>query len=380
MKLAYNARHAHYGEPAQIQYARALISGVTKINSAASQDETIVFGNTKILSSLPLFTSSNAHLRFFPTKLPIHRQSVGLAWEQALLNSHLKKVDPDIVHHLFFFMPPVTKQRSYKNVVTFHDLAFVRTPEHFNLRTRLYFELFAKPATKNADAVVAISDSVRSDLIELYGVSESKIHRIYEACNPIFETLAKTSQSSSTIESQLEGSPFLLIVGVLHKRKNLVHLINALDAANSSLKEMKIVFIGRKSYGASEVFNAVNNSSIKDRTLFFENLPIEELVWAYQNTSLFIAPSFSEGFCFPALEAMNCHAPILAANRGSLPEILQDYAMYFDVERKESLVEALRSFEIPQKRWLESKADLLLQRFSWEKTCKQTYALYQSIR
>ena len=277
--------------------------------------------------------------------------------------------------------------RGVKVVTTIHDLSFERYPEYFSLKRR-FWHIFINPKKlcQKSDALIAVSDSTGDDLAEKYQINKKKISSILSGAADEIRPADRNDTRLLEVKEKY-GLPFkfILYLGTLEPRKNIVGIIkayNQLQAAaeqnnDSTILGYKLVVAGASGWLGDRFLHEWNKSKYKDKIILPGFINDEDKTYVYSMASLFVYPSFFEGFGFPPLEAMKCGVPIIASNNSSLPEICQDVAILVDPDKSEEICQAMR--EILTQRELREKCIAAgLKRaalFSWKKSAKEVLKL-----
>ncbi len=243
-----------------------------------------------------------------------------------------------------FFNAPVS--RHCKKVMTFHDLSFEYYPEHFSWRKRLWqkFLMNIRREARQADKIIAVSESTKQDLVDLYKIPEEKVRVIYSGVGEEFKEIrnlkpARSAEQDEAGETRKKikeeynlPEKFILYFGTIEPRKNIIGLIKAFEL----LKEKKdfdnffLVIAGAKGWSYKNIFRAASESKYASQIIFTGFVEPQDKVYLYNLASLFVYPSFFEGFGFPPLEAMACGVPTITSNTSSLPEVVADAALMID--------------------------------------------------
>lgn len=232
-----------------------------------------------------------------------------------------------------------------KRVVTFHDLSFEHFPEFFSLRKRIWhrFEMKPKWQSRFADKIIAVSESTKNDLINLYGVDPRKIEVIYSGISDIFREMADDEKEKFRHKNNLPEK-YILSLGKLEPRKNVVSIIEAFDRLNhhDEFKDLHLVIAGARGWLDGDIFKRHSISPNKSKIIIKNELNDEARVGLYNCAKIFVYPSFFEGFGFPPLEAMACGIPVITSANSSLPEVSGRGVMYIDPSNVEDLVNGIK--------------------------------------
>ncbi|MHB9091611.1 MAG: glycosyltransferase family 4 protein, partial [Chloroflexota bacterium] len=173
--------------------------------------------------------------------------------------------------------------------------------------------------------------------------------------------------------------PFILTVGTLEPRKNIVRLLEAFAAVRRTGLSTCLVHVGPRGWLYEEVYARVNQLELGNSVRFLGRVPIDDLVGLYNAAAVFAYPSLYEGFGLPPLEAMACGCPVVTSNTSSLPEVVGDAGLTVDPLSVPQLVDAISTVLVDR-----SLADDLRHRglargktFSWERCARETVAVYR---
>ena len=295
--------------------------------------------------------------------------------EQLAFCIQLYKLNVDLVH---FTMPqhPIFYLRKF--VVTIHDLTLLthKPLRSSNPLSELYsnfvkpavFRLVLSSAIKKSDLIITPSLYVKNEIIKRFGTYSKKVTVTYEAADRLgvigepFENLVQEK--------------YILAVGNAYPHKNLKKLVRAMDT--DSLKMKTLVISGKEDSFYKQLRDYANRKRITN-VVFTGYVSDGQLEWLYQNASLYVFPSLSEGFGLPGLEAMSYGTPVASSNATCLPEVYGDAAVYFDPTSVEDMArvisETLSDKELLAK--LRKAGPEHAKKFSWKKMAEETLEVYQ---
>jgi glycosyltransferase involved in cell wall biosynthesis len=266
-------------------------------------------------------------------------------------------------------------------VLTVHDICYATNPEWFSARDLRVLSTMVPRSIRRAAHVITVSQDARRQIIEYYRVPEAKISAIYNGpgagAEPI--TPAAARQELSVMGLDLDR-PFLLTVGNLQPRKNLVRLLEAFgELVTRRRHDIDLVIVGPKRYRAEEVIKAAG--PVAHRVHFTGYVTDRQLAAAYRCSRVFVLPSLYEGFGLPALEAMAHGVPVACSKAGALPEVCGDAAVMFDPMSVQSITDAvdrlLKDQTVRQR--LSNAGPTQAAKFSWKKTAEQTLNVYEQV-
>lgn len=277
----------------------------------------------------------------------------------------------DVYHPTFYRQlsrrPPTSRTRPL--VITFWDILHLLYPE--TLDPTGEWSMQVSHAIKEASAICCISECSRRDLVDRYGVSESKLH-----LTPLASELSIEDVSG---DEPVPERPYFLYVGSRQSYKNVATLLRAFRELCAIRRDVILAFVGApwtkseaEELRALGIFGSVVNlGQVSD----------SYLAALYANSVAFVLPSRYEGFGIPLVEAMACNAAVVAANTSSIPEVVDTAALLFSPDSSEELTESLRSVLDSEslRRTLIARGRDRAKRFAWEATAEKTFHVYQSL-
>lgn len=280
--------------------------------------------------------------------------------------------------HSTDFIPPAWGARH--RVITVHDLTFLHYPQYLTAEARRYYNGQIAWAVEKADAIIADSHATRKDLQTCLNVSSERVTVIHLAADAHFHPLPREEVLKGLQHYELSPG-YLLFVGTWEPRKNLPGLLEALALLHARGERRTLVIAGRRGWLYHEVFERVEALGLEPWVRFVEQVSSDDLAILYNGALLLALPSFYEGFGLPALEALQCGTPVVVADRASLPEVTGDGGLLIDPENPESLANAC--LQIAQDDHLRERLRLAglvhAARFSWDKTARETLAVYHGV-
>ena len=307
----------------------------------------------------------------------------------------------DVFFSPHFLLAPLLKA---KGVVVFYDLAFIRFPEFFSFKKLSYHRtIYPKKQAQKADKIIAISRSTKNDLINLYGINPKRIKVIYPGIDEKFKEISKKDPILLGVKEKYDlPDEFILYFGTIEPRKNIIGLIKAFEKIKSqSIKKdnvdwqgfegkvkkvkvvdfssLKLVISGIKGWLYDEVFEKVKNSSFKDDIIFTDFIDEEDKPYLYNLASVFVYPSFFEGFGLPPLEAMACGVPCIVSNKSSLPEVVGKGAIMINPYNIDEISLAIQSILLDSGLREEIKSQGLkrTEQFNWQKSAKEFLKIFK---
>jgi glycosyltransferase involved in cell wall biosynthesis len=287
-----------------------------------------------------------------------------LLFEQVGLPVRLRCGHADVVHAPNCFLPLA---RPCPGVVTIHDLAFEVFPDDFSARTGWKYRTFAARAARSAQRVICVSNYTAQDVVRRYGVDEALVRVIPNA------------PSLPIADEPLEGDrPYLLAVGDLRPKKNLLRLVEAFRALRAGGLEHELVLAGVDSGEQAERVRAAAGGEPVRLTGYVSDGRLDALM---RGADALVHPSLYEGFGLVIVEAMARGVPVVAARATALPETGGDAAEYFDPLDAGDIAAAIRRVVGDR----EHHAELVRRgreraaRLSWADSAARTVGVYEEL-
>jgi glycosyltransferase involved in cell wall biosynthesis len=216
-----------------------------------------------------------------------------------------------------------------RKITYIHDVLFLDYPEYYSKPERIYFKQMKRLAVR-ANRIIAISDSEKKRLLANNFASDSRINIVYHGINNDFRPIANCDEVEiqSVINKYSLPGRYLLFVGRVNIRKNLLNLVKALAFLDDV--SVPLLVAGEKGAVYAELERYINTEKLVNRIIFTGHLPEKDLQLVYACATIFCFPSFAEGFGLPPLEAMKCGVPVVTSNRTAMPEVCGDAAMYIE--------------------------------------------------
>jgi len=311
------------------------------------------------------------------SRWPTAKPPVRVAWEQVVQPWALRKAGVDLIHAPVFIGPLLAP---CPTVVTVHDLSFLRYPHFFRPANRLYLRTFTRASVRRARRIIAVSRHAAEETVRLLGVDRRRIDVIYHGVDPALRPLPPEEIDAFRREEELPER-FVLYVGTLEPRKNLIRLVEAFATLRpATLRPAPILILaGARGWYFHDLFARVEQLGLKDRVIFPGYIPGDRLVYWYNAATVFAYPSLYEGFGMPVVEAQACGTPVLTSDRSALPEAAGDGALLVDPEDVEAIAEGLRQLltNEPLRAELRQRGLDHAARLTWEKTAAETVATYR---
>ncbi|MEM8846587.1 MAG: glycosyltransferase family 1 protein [Bacteroidota bacterium] len=368
MRISYDAKRIFHNNTGLGNYGREVI----RILHQKSNIEHFFLFNTKksdLKNGLPKDKVSIIYPKgWFWKKLPS-------LWRIFGISKQIVSDNPHIYHGLSGEIP-VGLSKEIVSIVSIHDLIFLSHPHYYNPFDRLIYRLKFKYASQRADLIIAISEQTKRDIVKYLKVKEDKIRVVYQGCNAAYKVPYTPHEKERITEKYGLPSEFVLNVGTIQERKNVLTLVKAVHKTN-----LHLVIIGSEKKYAKKVYKYVEDNGLQERIHFLKNVPLADLAIIYQLAKIFCYPSICEGFGIPIIEALFSKTPVVTSEGGCFPEAGGPNTAYIDPNDSDALRKKLQELmedESLRKTMIEEGYSYA-QKFSDENVAKNLIELYKSV-
>lgn len=310
---------------------------------------------TNLLEYLPLYDDKNKYFIFqyddinrsnkFYTYVPIKksrlpRQIYEHYWLNFVLPKKISELKIDIFFTPYVFVPLF--KHNWKNVITIHDSLTKVCKEYYSFHYRKYLDLLVPLSIKRSEAIITVSKSAMDDIITYYDVEPKKIQYLHLWTNDKYKPIdLSLSEKKNILDKHCLPTKFILFVGVIEERKNIVGILKVSDILLKRGVDIKTVFVGREGFG----FNKISDKfkSMGERVIHLKEIDDDDLVLIYNLATIFFFPTHYEGFGLPPLEAMKCGLPVVTSNNSSMPEVVGEGGLLGDKYDYESFADQIIS-------------------------------------
>ncbi len=338
---------------------------------------TVGDGNSWILYSNKLLTSGLEVLpdNWYEVRL---KWPLAYGWTQLRLSYELYRHPIDVLWLPGSTLPRVTPKQT---VVTVHDVGFHQYPQLYKPRQVKVHERAMREIAKTAARIITVSEFSGYAIAAAYGIEPQRIAIVPNGVNHSLYRPLTTPDDLTTIEARLRryhiSQPFFLTIGRLEAKKNLTTLIKAFNAFKSRLglgSPHRLVLVGVPGFRYDEIKREIASSSFNTDIIELGYVPELDLPYLINAAEALIHPSLYEGFGLPPVQAMACGCPVVASEAASLPEILQDAALYFSPTEPEELAAALKRLmdELGLKANLRRAGLMRAAAYTWRATAEKT--------
>jgi glycosyltransferase involved in cell wall biosynthesis len=361
--------------PAQLggagNYIVRLINGLRTLNTG---DRLLVIAKENDLDRLGPWTA-----QVEPVAVRLGSRPARLAWEQLLLPVTLRRLRVDLLHSPHYTIPLYGVDA--RRVVTFHDMIFLLYPG-FHQRTKvMFFSRMIRLAARLANHVIADSSATRADAIRLLRMQPEAVTTIPLAADERFAPILDPARLDAICHKYHLRRPFLLVVSTLEPRKNLGAAIETLARLRLTGVDCQLAIAGTKGWAYESMLAGMSRPELASHIRVLGFVSDDDLPALYSASAAFLYPSRYEGFGLPPLEAMACGVPVVASNRSSMPEVVGDGGVLVDPDDIDAMVTAVASLlrnPSARQEW-RRRAVKRAAEFSWERTARMTYAVYERV-
>jgi len=330
-----------------------------------------------ITAHLPKFNQSNVELIYtsYPNKIFNYLFLKIFKYPKI---DQLLDVDLFFTPHIGF----VALSGKTRSIITIHDLSFLRYPKVFSFRKNFWhYMVNAKKLVNEFDEVVAVSHHTKKDLVEICKVQPEKVKVIHLGIGEDLKVIVKEDERLNQIKTKY-GLPdkFILFLGTVEPRKNIEGVMRAFELyrKENSGTEIKLVIAGARGWKSESIYKLWERSEYKNDIYFIGYVDRKDKVYLYNLASIFVYPSFYEGFGFPPLEAMACGLPTITSYNSSLAEVVADAAILVDPFNIQEISTAMSQLLSNQLLYNKYKDGGLIRAkdFTWQKTAEGYLGLF----
>jgi len=350
MKIGFDAKRAYQNSTGLGNYSRSLL---TALINQFPENEYFLFA-PKATARFPVSDLPNTKL-ITPEGFP--DAFLRSAWRSRWVKKDLEKYGIEVYHGLSHEIPVGIQKTATRSVVTIHDLIHEIYPGQYSRLDAKIYQWKSRYACRNADAVIAISEQTKKDIIEHYQTPAEKIHVCYQACNPAFSVVYPENEKNAVKQKYVLPDAFFLYVGSIIERKNLLTIAKAMKILEGKTK-LPLVIIGDGGRYKARVIAYARQNGLANRLIFladspsFRSIPddqrIRELAMIYRLATLMIYPSVYEGFGLPVLESLCSGLPVITSNLSCLPETGGDAAICVDPGNPGQMAEAMLKVSVDE--------------------------------
>lgn len=264
-------------------------------------------------------------------------------WEQLILPFRLMKDNVNLLHSAGYTTPIFT---FCKKITTIFDLNYHFHPEDFTFLERFVHSTLIPLGAYASNKIIVHSNKAKEEMNNVLGISKNKIEVIYGGVPEDFKKPISYNKAVAFVKKYNVKLPYIVANATIHKHKNLDNLIRSFSIIikNKKFSNFSLVLIGIHGSAYKRIDDLINSLNLKDK-IIFTNTWIEHKYMKYFNraASVFVMPSFYEGFGLPTAEAMACGTPLVVSKYSCNPEIAGNGGLVVDSKKPKEMAKAIEN-------------------------------------
>lgn len=261
-------------------------------------------------------------------------------------------------------------------VVSIMDLSYIYYPQLFKKKDLLQLINWTAYSVKKAKKIITISHFSKKTIVEYYKIDPDCVYVTYPGYNREIYHQNYSKEKIEEVKRKYSLSAYIIFVGTIQPRKNIVRLIRAFSSINISFPDLKLVLVGKRGWLYEDILKMINQPGLKDKIIYLGYLEDKMIAKLYNGALAFVLPSLYEGFGLTVVEAMACGLPVVVSNSSSLPEVVGDAGVLVDGQSTLSISEGiLKVISTDQEYFRKKLIERGLKRvqsFSWENCALNT--------
>ncbi|GBE16633.1 N-acetylgalactosamine-N, N'-diacetylbacillosaminyl-diphospho-undecaprenol4-alpha-N-acetylgalactosaminyltransferase [bacterium BMS3Abin15] len=349
------------------------------------ENEYVLFFDFRVREKdIKKFSKPNVKIKFYP--FSDYKKYLPGIYSELLGTATLQKEKLDLLHSTSPFSRIPAGYRG-KTMVTFHNLAIFKVPGCFpkikSARDRASFKLMAK----KADKIIAVSNSIKEDMKEIFETPEDKVEVIYSGLDKRFFEEPEAS-SRKVIDKYDIRRKYILFLGTLEPAKNITRLLEAFALFKKESKEKnkkfeyQLVLAGKRGWLSQQYQQIIKDLGLTKDVVFTGYIIGDELVPLFKNAEFFVLPSLYEGFGTTTLEAFATKTPAIISEVASMPEVADEAAMFVNPIDTNGIANAMikMASDDQLKEQYRQKGSEQAKKFDWDKCARETLEIYKSFK
>lgn len=351
-----------------------------------TENEYVIFFDFRVREKdIKKFTRPNVQIKFYP--FSDYKRYLPGAYNEILGTATLQKEKLDVLHTTSSHNR-IPMSYSGKTVVTFHDMAVFNVPQCLPIVKRTRDKAINHLMANKADKIIAVSESLKSDVKKFLNVPDEKISVIYSGLDERFFRESDADEKKVLGKYSI-GKKYILFLGTLEPSKNISRLLEAFALfkqkqknKNSNKFDYQLVLAGKRGWLSQEYQQVIKDLGLAKDVVFTGYIVGDELVPLFHNAEFFVMPSLYEGFGMTVLEAFATQTPAIISKVASLPELAGDAAYFINPLNVEELTDAMMIFANDENICGQYRTKGLEQakKFNWDKTALETLDIYKSFK
>lgn len=366
-------------------YTYQLIRHLLQIDK---ENEYVIFFDFHVREKdIKKFKQPNVKIKFYPYS--DYKKYLPGAYNEILGTATLVREHLNVIHSTSSTSRIPASYRG-KTIVTVHDLASYKVPDVFPKIKTARFKAVTNLMIGKANKVIAVSESTKKDICDIFGCKEDKVKVIYSGLDKRFFEEPKIGREKIMAKFGINNNEtkYILFLGTLEPIKNISRLFEAYKIMRDALKkengkcEYKLVMAGKRGWLAEEYKKMAKDLEIAKDVIFTGYVIGDEIVPLFKNAEFFVMPSLYEGFGTTVLEAFATGTPAIVSNVSSIPEIAGDAAILVNPINVKEIADAMLKMAKDDKLRYDfrQKGFEQVKKFDWEKCAKETLEIYKSVK
>lgn len=374
MKIGFDAKRAAQNRTGLGNYSRFILRILSE-NLPGENELYLYTPNPKKASLLDSLLKDSRLVLKTPTSL--FWRYLKSFWRTWGVSNDISSDGVSLFHGLSNELPlNIRKVKETKSIVTIHDLIFLHYPECYHWIDRTIYNYKFRKACEQSDRIIAVSECTKTDIVSFYHIDSNKIDVVYQGCDPVFKQIA-SDQLKEEVKRQYElPDRFILYVGSIEKRKNLLLLIKALRFLPD---DISVIAVGKHTPYAEEVNRYAINEGLSSRIKMIHNLPFKFLPAIYQLSHIFVYPSRYEGFGIPIIEAIHSKVPVIGCTGSCLEEAGGPSSVYVSPDDEKQLAHSIQEIwnDDSLREKMINESEKYVERFSDNNTFADLFECYK---
>ena len=338
MKIGFDAKRFFNNFTGLGNYSRFIIRALSE--HAPENDYMLFTPKVKAHAELNSILSS-PNIRVVTPPYAYSLLGAGSLWRTWGISRSADVKELDLYHGLSQELP-VKLPENLKKIVTVHDLIFIRYPHLYKAVDAAIYKAKVQAACRQADRIMAISQQTKEDIVHFLNVDAAKIDVVYQGCHPSFRKVFSADQITAIRTKYDLPRHYILNVGTIEERKNVLLLIKAIALLPIDLR-IHVVIVGRSTDYKRKIIEHAARLRVSQWILFLHDVPFVDLPAIYQAAEVFVYPSIFEGFGIPIVEALESSVPVIATKGSSLQEAGGPGTIYLDPENEQEMSDTLKT-------------------------------------
>lgn len=373
-------------------YVYQLVRHLLKIDK---KNQYVLFFDQRIKDKkLQKFSRENVKIIFHPFYL--YSRFVPVQFSYRLYDAAIEKENLDVFHFPRLPNSPRKIKTETKTILTIHDLSILKLPKIFSAKEMVDEKNKISLMLSYVDKVVAVSQSTKNDLKELFNIADEKIRVIYHGLDERFLNKKTKKDIEQAKDKYHIKNNYLLFLSPLENRKNICRIVQSFDLLKAEIKkdpqkfsvvlkndqDIKLVLAGKPGSAENKIKNKIKCSVNKNDIIVANYVQPDDLGALFAGAKAFVFPSLYEGFGLPILEAMSANLPVITSNISSMPEITGPgnaiFVNPYKIEEiTQAMVDVLSQPELREK--IIANYQTKIKEYSWQKTAKETLEIYKKL-